>query len=285
MNALVLEQNGNRTWKKHFQYIDSLNVESITYLSDGLKINGFVASPKAEGNYPCIIWNRGGVKEYGAFNLVRVAALLGKLASHGYVVIATQYRGNGGSEGREEFGGAEINDVLVLTEVLNEIPNADTSKIGMFGGSRGGMMTYLALTKTSKIKAAAVLGAPADKYASIADRPSLESSMIELVEGYAENKTQELNKRSAIKWADQFPKNVPLLIMHGNADWRVKSSQSLALALELDKYRVPYKLIIYEGGDHGLSEHRELFFNDLIAWFDVYLKQGAALPNMVFHGN
>ncbi len=154
----------------------------------------------------------------------------------------------------------------------------------MFGGSRGGMMTYIALTKTNRIKAAAVLGAPSDEYASIKDRPSLENALIELVKGYETNKTKELNKRSAIKWADKFPKDTPLLIMHGNADWRVKSEQSIRLALELDKHRVPYRLMVFEGGDHGLSEFRNEFYQVLTDWFDKYLKQNAPLPNMTYHG-
>ena len=275
---------GEKKWKTSFAYIDRISVNEITYKSEGLKVNGFLIVPKKAGKYPCIIWNRGGVKEFGAINLLRASAMLGKLASEGYVVIATQYRGNGGSEGKEEYGGTEIMDVLNLMDVLREILQADTSKIGMFGGSRGGMMTYIALTKTNRIKAAAVLGAPSDEYASIKDRPSLENSLIELVEGYEVNKTKELDKRSAIKWADKFPKDCPLLIMHGNADWRVKSEQSIRLALELDKHRVPYRLMIFEGGDHGLSEFRNEFYQTLTAWFDKYLKQNAPLPDMIYHG-
>ena len=210
--------------------------------------------------------------------------MMGKLASKGYVVIASQYRGNGGSEGKEEYGGKEINDVLNLIPLLAEIPEADTEKIGMFGGSRGGMMTYIALTKTDNIKAAAVLGAVSDKYTNIEDRPSLENSLYELVEAYEENKEAELGKRSAIKWVDKFPKDVPILIMHGNADWRVKTDQSLRLALEFDKHRIPYRLVIFEGGDHGLSEYRNEFYTQLISWFARYLKNDHPLPNMKYHG-
>lgn len=277
-------QDGARKFKKSFNFIDNILVNKITYKSENLKINGFLVQPKKSGIYPCVIWNRGGVKDYGALNLLRVSAMLGRLASNGYVVIATQYRGNGGSEGKEEYGGSEIADVLNLIEVLGEIAKADTNKIGMFGGSRGGMMTYIALTKTNQIKVAAVLGAPSDEYASIKDRPSLENSLIELVGNYKQNKVIELDKRSAIKWADQFPKNVPILIMHGNADWRVKSEQSLRLALELEKYRIPYKLTIFEGADHGLSEFREEFYETLISWFDKYLKENSPIPNMKYHG-
>lgn len=282
--VLVKKEGTNKTWQPSFEFIDSIQVDRITYLSDGLKIKGFLVQPKAPGVYPCIIWNRGGIREFGAVNTTIAAAMLGKLAQAGFVVIASQYRGNGGSEGLEEYGNGDINDILNLTEVLKEIPSADAEKIGMFGGSRGGMATYMALPRTNKIKVAAVLGAPTDKWASIEDRPSLENLLHEHVPAYAANKAAELDKRSAVKWADQFSKEVPILIMHGNADWRVKSTQSIRLALELDKHRVPYRLMIFEGGDHGLREHRREFYATLISWFDKYLKSNAALPNMAYHG-
>jgi hypothetical protein len=36
--------------------LDSTKLTDITYLSDGLKIKGFIAEPKAPGKYPCIIF-------------------------------------------------------------------------------------------------------------------------------------------------------------------------------------------------------------------------------------
>lgn len=279
-----IEKDGQRHWKPFLRYIDNIQVHSITYKSDGLNVNGFLVQPKKRGTYPCIIWNRGGNQEFGALNLFTAAAMLGKLASKGYVVIATQYRGNGGSEGKEQFGGSEINDVLNLIHTLEEVPAADTSRIGMFGGSRGGMMTYQALTKTKRLKAVAVLGAVADHHASIKDRPGMEEILYELVPNYENNKQAELDKRSAIKWVDKFPTDVPILLMHGGSDWRVKQAQSLLLALELDKYRIPYRLTVFEGGDHGLSEYRTEFYQNLTNWFDKYVKNEAPLPNMEYHG-
>jgi len=145
-------------------------------------------------------------------------------------------------------------------------------------------MTYLTLPRTNQIKAAVVGGAPADK--TIIDRPNMETNVYaELIPNYWENKEEELKKRSAFYFADQIPKNVPLLILHGNSDWRVKSSNSLKLALELDKYRIPYRLKIYEGGDHGLREFREEVDYEVMNWFKRYLKEEEPLPNMELHGN
>lgn len=282
---LVQDNNGVKEWKKEYQYLDSIDIYRITYLSDGLKIRGLMVQPKKEGKYPCIIYNRGGNRDFGSLKIFHGAMMLGQIAKEGYVVIASQYRGNAGSEGKEEFGGKDVNDVTILTEVLKEIEFADTEKIGMYGWSRGGMMTYIALTKTDKIKAAVVGGAISDSEAGIKDRPEMGTGVYaELVPAYETNKEEELEKRSAIKWADKFPKNVPLLILHGNADWRVKPEHSLKLALELEKHRVPYRLIIFEGGDHGIREHKEEVDQQVISWFDKYLKQGAPLPNMEHHG-
>jgi dipeptidyl aminopeptidase/acylaminoacyl peptidase len=281
----VIAKGATLTWNENWQHLDSLNLFEITYLSDGLKIKGFLIEPKAKDKYPCVIFNRGGNRDFGMLTPPRIARIGGKLASKGYVIIASNYRGVGGGEGLEEFGGADVNDVLNLIPVLSHIEKADTSRIGMYGWSRGGMMTYIALTKTNRIKAAVVGGAVADNFETIRDRPAMETNVIsELVPDYYENKETALEKRSAIKWADKFPKNVPILMLHGNADWRVNADQSLHLALEFQKYRIPYRLIIFEGADHGISEFRNETQNQTISWFDRYLKNGEPLPDMEYHG-
>ncbi|RZS93068.1 alpha/beta hydrolase family protein [Aquimarina brevivitae] len=282
---LTEDINGQLAWKENFKYLDHIDIYSITYLSDGLKINGLMVTPKKKGKYPCIIYNRGGNRNSGALKTAHGAITLGQIAKEGYVVIASQYRGNGGSEGKEEFGGKDVNDITILPEVLKEIEDADTDKIGMYGWSRGGMMTYIALTKTDNIKAAVVGGAVSDHFSSIKDRPEMEKGVLsELIPDYAKNKDIELEKRSAIKWADQFPKDVPILMLHGNSDWRVKPEQSLNLALEFEKNRIPYRLILFEGGDHGISEHKDEVNEQVLNWFDKYLKNDEQLPNMEYHG-
>lgn len=282
---LTEEIDGQIEFKKQFRYLDSIDIYSITYFSDGLKIKGLLVSPNKKGKYPCIIYNRGGNRDFGSLKIAHGAITLGQIAKEGYVVIASQYRGNGGSEGQEEFGGKDVNDIIILPEVLKEVEVADTNRIGMYGWSRGGMMTYLALTKTNEIKAAVVGGAISDNFASIEDRPEMETGVLsELIPNYAENKVIELEKRSAIKWADKFSKNVPILMLHGTSDWRVKPEQSLKLALEFEKYRIPYRLIMFEGGDHGISEHKKEVDEQVLNWFEKYLKNNVSKPNMEYHG-
>ncbi len=273
-----------------FHFLKKVNLYEITYLSDGLKIESYAAIPNDGKRYPVIIFNRGGNRDFGALQLFRgkgkysVAYNFSKLAAEGYVVIGCNYRGCGKSEGSDEFGGKDVNDVVNLMEVVKEIPEADPSKIGMYGWSRGGMMTYLALAKGINIKAAVVGGAPTNK--TIIDRPNMETNVYaELIPDYWENKKNELKKRSAVYFADKLPTNIPILMLHGNADWRVKSTQSLELALLFEKYRVPYRLKIFEGGNHGLSNFRSEKDKEVLDWFNRFLKNDEALPNMSLDNN
>lgn len=282
---LITTNNGATVWKDQYKYLDSIDIYSIKYKSDNLIVTGLMVTPKATGKYPSIIFNRGGNQDFGKLVMGHAIYTFGELAKEGYVVIASNYRGNGGSEGKEEFGGKDVNDVINLIDALKEVEQADTDNIGMYGWSRGGMMTYRALTQTNKIKAAVVGGAISDQFESIKDRPKMETGVLaQLVPNYYDNKEAELTKRSAVKWADQFPKDTPILLLHGTSDWRVKPEHSLKMALEFEKHRIPYRLIMFEGGDHGITEHKDEVNQQVLNWFNKYLKHNQPLPNMEYHG-
>ena len=139
-----------------FDYLSQVEASSITYMSEGLRIKGFYVKPAGPGPFPCIIFNRGGNREFGSINPMVMANIICRMASWGYLVVASQYRGGCGSEGGDEFGGADIADVMSLFDLIDNDVCADSGRIGMYGGSRGGMMTYLAMAKTSRIRAAVI---------------------------------------------------------------------------------------------------------------------------------
>ena len=49
---LVEERDGDIIWKEKYQYLDSIEIYKIVYLSDGLKINGYLVQPSQAGKYP-----------------------------------------------------------------------------------------------------------------------------------------------------------------------------------------------------------------------------------------
>lgn len=272
-----------------------VSLERIRYWSDGLQVEGYLAMPKTARqppgaepkpeSLPVVIFNRGGNREFGALSDEFGAVLLAPIASWGYVVVASQYRGVAGGEGQEEFGGAEIQDVLSLFDLLDALPEADGGRIGMYGWSRGGIMTYQALTRTERLKAAIVGAGPTDLAAMVARRPEMEEHVLaELVPGWPENREAALEARSALRWVDRLNPRTPILLLHGSADWRVDPRNSLAMAEALLEARRPFRLVLMEGGDHGLSEHRSEVNRLVRGWLDHYVRDGGTWPNLEPHG-
>jgi len=73
-------------------------------------------------------------------------------------------------------------------------------------------------------------------------------------------------------------------MLHRNVDWRVKSTNSLNLALEFEKYRVPYRLKIFKGGDCGIGEQKEEVKVEAFGWFIRFQKYGESFPNKELYG-
>src|SRR4029453_3680791 len=96
----------------------SIECLKIQYLSDGLKVVGFLVKPRDSGGkrYPVIIYNRGGVQDIGKIDAPNILDFY-ELAANGFVVLASQYRGNDGGEGLEEVGGADVADVVNLVSL------------------------------------------------------------------------------------------------------------------------------------------------------------------------
>lgn len=259
--------------------LDRVAIQAVTYLSDGLKVKGYLAAPKQGANLPCVIYNRGGSRDFGALNDQRAASFLAPIASWGYVVVASNYRGSPGSEGKDEFGGADVNDVLHLLPLLGSKPQADTSRVGIYGWSRGGLMTYLALTKTDQI-AAAVIGAGAsDAFDAARRRPEMETQVYaQLIPGFATNRDAALAARSPVLWADKLAKKTPLLLLQGSADSRVHPSQAFKMAEQLFAHQHPFRLVFFEGGEHGLFEHQAEVDRLTRDWLDRYVRDHKPVP-------
>lgn len=252
--------------------LQKVDVKEFFYKSDGLKIKGYMAEPKALGKYPCIIYNRGGIGSFSSFNIPLAQRILGEMASWGYVVITTQIRGNDGGEGKEDLGDTDLHDVLNLIPLLEKVSKADTSKIGMYGRSTGGLKTYLSLTKTNKIKAAVIIGASADLNYTLRSRSDLEKIYAEVIPGYKKRKTEVLKKRSMIYWADQLNKKTPILLMHGSEDKRIPAEESFMASKALFKSGQPFRFIFFENDDHGLSANRDEVNRLTRMWYEKYLQ-------------
>lgn len=252
----------------HPDFIDRVEIERIVYLVDELKIVGFIAKPitSEAQRFPVLIYNRGGYKSFSKLNdqaLQRVA----EYAARGYVVLASQYRGAGGSEGQDEYGGADVKDLFALAWIAETLPEADASKKVMFGHSRGGMMTYLAIRHGLDLHAAAVVAAPTDL--SRRPLPHAIEQLYAGILGDPEQNSTAYHERSALCWPEQL--RVPLLIQHGSQDKRVYAEESEQLVERLQDLGYEHKFILYPAGDHFLQNVQAARDREIFEWFERFL--------------
>lgn len=247
---------------------ESMQVSAITYESDGLRVTGMEVLPAhAEGEtLPLMIYNRGGSGDYGMLSAGQVTALMAPFASALRAgVLASNYRGNGGSEGREEFGGADVRDVLALLALGKQQPWWDGKNVFMLGWSRGGMMTYRALQEGAVVNAAAVGAGIADLALCLDEQPDMEELCHRRIPHFAQQREAALAARSAVCWPEML--HAPLLLLHGDADDRVSATHARRLHTLLVERGHAVKYVEYAGGDHALKRHWKQWVAETVAWF------------------
>ncbi len=263
--------------------------ERVVYESDGLRIVGFLAYPKGApdgaARLPCVLWNRGGNRDFGAQTPETFVNRARRITAWGYVLFASNYRGSPGSEGQDEFGGNDVNDVHNAIKVFDRLAFADGDRIGMWGHSRGGMMTYIALTNTDRVRAAVIGAGVADLERMIALRPEMDTEVAaQMVPDWKTERVRAIDARSAVRFVDRLPANVPILLIQGTADIRVDPRDSLDMARLLFAARKPFSLLLIEGADHRITERSDEYYQAAKTWMDRYVRDRGKLPNLVPHG-
>jgi dipeptidyl aminopeptidase/acylaminoacyl peptidase len=267
-----------------FARYSAVQLHKLSYWSEGLTIKAYLGLPPAESGQklPALVFNAGGTGETGALSDITAAATVGLYASWGYVVIASQYRGRGGSQGTEEWGAGDVDDAMNALVLLQSFAYVDQDRIGIIGGSRGGMMALQMLSRTEVFKAAITFGAPTE-FTNLAEDSYILKTARRFIPNVA-NHPEELAKRSVTLYTDKLCKTTPLLVLHGSGDRRVEPEHAYKLGLALQKTLHPYKLIMYDNADHVLAGRRDESNAEMRAWVDMYVKNHAPLPRVGPHG-
>ena len=253
-----LEANGISEYEKIDlgKYEKQAGVDLSTYISyrffyqsDDLKIEAFISAPVdllGKKKSPCLIYNHGGNREYGALENVETTFYAYQFHT---ICVATNYRGCGSSQGTDAFGGDDVHDVIHLIDLCQKLDYVDTNQINMLGVSRGGMMTYETLREDQRIHKAVVVAGVADCSMSYEERSDMQPLLQELIGGTPKQLPEEYEKRSAIAWADQI--NTPLLIFHTTGDDKVSIKQADKLVEQLKKYQKDYEYVTFDSNVHG----------------------------------
>jgi len=237
----------------------------IKYMSEGLKITGYMVRPKEITEpLPVIIYNHGGVMKWGRIVLSEILEFH-RIAEQGYIVLASNFRGTHGSEGKEELGGGDITDILNMIRVADRLTIADENRIAFWGFSRGGAATYKALSLTERVTTAIIHAGPVDYLDSHRRAEFDEHVYPYVVPGYEKDKDTALHALSAIHWTEKLAP-IPLLLLHGSKDVRVLPQASMQLAIKWQELGRPYRLVVFEDGTHNLIEHYVEVREEIDTW-------------------
>jgi pimeloyl-ACP methyl ester carboxylesterase len=137
---------------------DGIIVEKVSYLASSLKVWAEIFRPDNATHRTLLLWNHGGFS--GLVDADRT--LCTDLAKLGFVVAASYYRGEGGSQGVVEACKGEVDDVEALLIALKQQPYVDPTHIAALGASHGGCVTLSLAIRRPELRVAVDLAGPAD---------------------------------------------------------------------------------------------------------------------------
>ena len=230
------------------------DVKYIKYKArDGRVIAAFLTVPNSKGPHPLIVLPHGGphVRE-----VVLYDEWAQMLANNGYMVLQPQYRMSLGY-GREHFLSAFIDGSEAGRKMQDDKDDGalylvekglvEPDRIAMFGWSYGGYAALVAASRTPQIYQCVIAGAAVSNYRRQANEYPNASS------GTSKIWTQ-VYQYGAVQPTDEVSKvNVPILLIHGSVDQRVRPRQAKMYLKELKKHDKEYKFVELDGADHFYS--------------------------------
>lgn len=180
------------------------------------------------------------------------------IVNQGYMVIAPNYRGSTGY-GKDfqnanlfDMGGGDLQDVLAATDFLIATGYPDKKKLIVMGGSYGGYLSMMAVTKAPGIWAAGVPIVPfVNWFTEIENEdPILQQSDLATM-GDPKKKPDFFRERSPFFFIDQI--NAPLLLLAGGHDPRCPKEETVQVVEAIKKRGGVVDHKIYEDEGHGFA--------------------------------
>jgi dipeptidyl aminopeptidase/acylaminoacyl peptidase len=254
-----------------FQAKDGQTVHAQLFLPRG---------PRESTRHPAVLFFHGGPRRQMLLGFHPMDAyswmyaLNQYFAAEGYVVLSVNYRGGigYGLDYREakDFGpdgGSELNDILGAVTYLQARQDVDPKRLGIWGGSYGGLMTALGLARASDAFAAGV------DYAGLYNWASFFSSVgLSFPDAAA---TQRAVQSSPIATIEQW--RSPVLVVQADDDRDVPSQQSSELIEALRSHGIEHDELILPNEIHDLARYASWmqFFEATDRYFDEHLAKRA----------
>jgi dipeptidyl aminopeptidase/acylaminoacyl peptidase len=255
--------------------------EDFWYTSfDGKKVETWILKPigfTSGKKYPLILNIHGG--PHTAYGYIFFHEMQW-MAAKGYVVLYPNPRGS--TTYGQEFGniiqykypGDDYRDLMIAMDSLIRRGYVDSTKLGVTGGSGGGLLTDWTVGHTHRFKAAVSQRDVADwlGFWYTADFTLFQPTWFRSVPF---RDPEEFLVRSPVRYADSV--TTPLMFILGDEDYRAPPNQGGEAMFRALKYLHKTTVMVrFPGESHELSRsgkplHRVERLQHILAWFDKYL--------------
>lgn len=222
---------------------------------DGTPLNGVLLPPMEREpgrKYPVVVYAYGGPSaQVAADRWSRGWLFHAWLTQRGFGVFMLDNRGSSNRERaftraiHYRFGQVEYADQVSGAHFLRTIPWVDGDRIGIWGWSYGGYLSALSILREGNPFRAAAAVAP------VSDWRLYDTHYTERYMGMPQERSALYEKASLLPLAHGLRK--PLLVVHGMADDNVLFEHSVRLVAALQDKSIPFELMVYPGGAHGLK--------------------------------
>ena len=232
--------------------------EIETTAGDGTRVRAWLALPAdvgPEAKAPLLLWIHGG--PLGSWNAWSWRWNPWLMVAQGYAVLlpdpalSTGYGQEFVQRGWGAWGGAPFTDLMAITDAAEALPEIDETRTAAMGGSFGGYMANWVAGHTDRFKAVVT---HASLWALDQFGPTTDAGYY-----WAREMTPEMALENSPHLAVGEIRT-PMLVIHGDKDYRVPIGEGLRLWFELlTKSGLP-------ASDDGETAHRFLYFPDENHW-------------------
>jgi dipeptidyl aminopeptidase/acylaminoacyl peptidase len=262
-----------------------------SYFSEGLKIYALLTIPDGDapaGGWPAILFNHGYIPPDVYRTTERYIAYVDRIARSGYIVFRIDYRGHDRSEGQPTGAYGDPGyfiDVMNALASLKQFPQANPSKLGIWGHSMGGYLALRAMVVSPDIKAAVIWAGVVASYPDLIYNwrrtgPTVTPSPSSTGRGWRQQWLSRFGtpQENPGFWdaisANSYLADLsgPDQLHHGTADEDVPLQFSETLYEQVRLAGKYAEIYTYPGDNHNISNYFDLAMTRTIEFYDQYLR-------------